>query len=271
MKSDIAAPALRPPRYIRYYRQFWLRPEAPAIPTIRRTNPSLLQTCRGTYLETRHLRAISSILHLWRTPSSSCLSMAPLYCRFTPEQQNRITLANRHYPGSLSLLSSHLWNACVHPPNLLHRIEHLRISAAELHIDYANAWYNFSSRSCGGDRYKDEESTEGYGHGEPPQESPDAEWRPSLQWCNGIWPEAFRRLPNLKRVTIDFDEYPDERQSMGKLVEWASRVWLIPLGPRRDHFMYLSARGNPVRKTSWRAPIYCRPLTVHDRDTDWGG
>lgn len=136
--------------------------------------------------------------------------MAPLYCRLTPEQQNSMTSAHLHCPGSLGLLSGHLWRVSVQPLNLRCRIEHLRISTAELHINFAHVWSHFGARPCGGDRCKDVASTEGSGHGEPTQESPKAKSQPPLQWPFGTWPEAFQSLTSLKRVTIDFDAYPGE-------------------------------------------------------------
>lgn len=104
----------------------------------------------------------------------------------------------------------------------------------------------YSIRTCT-EKCPNISSTIGFGRGEPPQESPDAEWEPPVQWGFGMWAEAFRYLPSLKSVTIDFDTDTQGRSIMCETVAWASRVWRFPLGPRPDDFTYFSAQGNSVQ------------------------
>ena len=87
-------------------------------------------------------------------------------------------------------------------------------------------------------------------------------WAPPVYFGLG-WGLAFRYLPNLKSLVMDFDATDNIRADMETLVEWAVRTWRFPLGPNRpDGMHYLSTEGNPVQKTSWRGlpahwPVSC--------------
>lgn len=108
---------------------------------------------------------------------------------------------------------------------------------------------------------------------ETPQESPDAEWELPVEWSYGtrwgfgMWAEAFRYLPSLKSVTIDFHTRTERTKVLEGMVWLASNTWRFPLGPRPDDFTYLSAQGNPVRKTSWRGAPNLTPAVWRVRTT----
>lgn len=101
-----------------------------------------------------------------------------------------------------------------------------------------------------------------FGPYRPDNDDDDWEWEPRMQWCFGPrpWGMFFRGLPCLETFTMDFDATEDRREAMGELVERAVREWRFPLGDDGP-FMYLSAEGSPVEKTSWRGPLVIN---------DWG-
>lgn len=66
------------------------------------------------------------------------------------------------------------------------------------------------------------------------------------------WGAAFQHLPNLQTLTMDFETSKDQRQELDRIVGWAVG-WKLPLAPGpggRPRF--LSAKGRPVEKMSWR-------------------
>ncbi|KAF5025818.1 hypothetical protein F66182_2151 [Fusarium sp. NRRL 66182] len=68
----------------------------------------------------------------------------------------------------------------------------------------------------------------------------------------GAWGEGLSMIPNLSRLTIDFEDTESWFAQLLSLSEWAQRVWTFRLGGRMKGY-YLSAQGNPVKKSSWRA------------------
>lgn len=85
------------------------------------------------------------------------------------------------------------------------------------------------------------------------------------------WALAFTQLPALERLTIDFETSTHKRDEMQALVDWAVRDWVLPMSASwharanqgraakpgcwidADE-VFLSAEGNRVLKSSWRAP-----------------
>ncbi|KAL8362562.1 hypothetical protein RB601_008079 [Gaeumannomyces tritici] len=69
----------------------------------------------------------------------------------------------------------------------------------------------------------------------------------------GPWGRKFVNLPELRTLIIDFDIDQHHREEMGTIVEWAARVWQLPLNPKTNGgYHYLSADGNPIEKITWR-------------------
>ncbi|KAL8366608.1 hypothetical protein RB595_010460 [Gaeumannomyces hyphopodioides] len=69
----------------------------------------------------------------------------------------------------------------------------------------------------------------------------------------GPWGRKFVNLPELRTLTIDFDIDQYRRKKMDAIVEWAARVWQLPLNPNiNGGYHYLSADGNPIEKMTWR-------------------
>lgn len=68
---------------------------------------------------------------------------------------------------------------------------------------------------------------------------------------NDVWGLAFRELPNLKTLRIDFETSEDKREELNTIVEWAT-TWRLPLRDGRC----LSTAGEKVEKMSWRGRSY---------------
>jgi hypothetical protein len=73
-------------------------------------------------------------------------------------------------------------------------------------------------------------------------------------------------MPRLQTFTMDFDAVEYRKEEVEDIVDFATRAWRFPLGPREDGKTYLSAEGNPVEKTSWRGmpahmPVTCATCT----------
>lgn len=235
----------------------WLRPGSLGVPHI---STSLLRTCRRAYLEARDTVPANYVHHIWanhapREHRSEAYSATErLYARLTPAQRNGITSAHLHCSELYKTGPRGLWALCTGPGRLLRRVEHLRLSVAVPRIAFPMFFDPYHPDSFGVEMVANMRATEDFGRGEPPPETSDAEWEPPVTWGAVAWAEVFRYLPSLRSVTMDFDADGEQREAMGKVVEWAARVWRFPLGPRPDGFTYLSAQGNPVEKTSWRGP-----------------
>jgi hypothetical protein len=66
-----------------------------------------------------------------------------------------------------------------------------------------------------------------------------------------VWGLAFKNLPNLKTLTIEFETAEDKKQELEDIVAWAAK-WRLPLANGR----HLSAAGQPIGKMSYRGKPY---------------
>ncbi|SPN99054.1 uncharacterized protein DNG_02093 [Cephalotrichum gorgonifer] len=251
------------------YRLSWLRPGCLGAPELR---SPLILVCRRIYLETRDMIPANFTLHIWsnyaprETQSEAYDATISLYRRLTPPQRNDINSAHLHCNELFKKGPKCLWSLCAEPPNLLRRIEYLRISILVPSMPFPAFWDPYCPDLGSNTLRANMASTADFGSGPPPPESPDAEWEPPVQWNEHAWAESFRYLPRLKTLIMDFDTDPSGVSDMRELAEWASRVWRFPLGPRPDGFTYLSVQGNPVEKMSWRGtPCFNRPWYMHSQ------
>ena len=68
-------------------------------------------------------------------------------------------------------------------------------------------------------------------------------------------------MPRLKTFTMDFDAVGYKKEQAEKVVDFPTRAWRVPLGPREDGTTYPSAEGNLVEKASWRGMPVHMPVT----------
>lgn len=111
------------------------------------------------------------------------------------------------------------------------------------------------------------------------------------------WGLLFLRMPNLQKLTIDFETSEDRKGEMQTIVEWAHRRWRFPVLRRlsdseRDPYTFshlerchedspvdlspwsqdmdvLSAADEPVQKTSWRGLPYHFSGVCHACGASW--
>lgn len=112
------------------------------------------------------------------------------------------------------------------------------------------------------------------------------------------WGLLFLRMPNLEKLTIDFETSDDKKSEMKAIVEWAHLRWRFPVlrrlsGTERDPYTFshmersrnntpvdlsswsgdldvLYAADQPVQKTSWRGLPHHFPAICHACRADWG-
>ena len=242
----------------------WLRPGTLGMPKI---DISLLLTCRRAYLETSDIPAQNATLHIWANDapridkSEAYDATSRLYSRLSPRHRNRITTAHLHCSELFKTGPRGLWGLATGPQALLRRIEVLRVSVAVPRHAFPMFWdpWHTGLSEAGPSMVPNWAATEDFGRGEAPPETPDAEWEPPVRWGAFAWADVFRYLPSLRTFTMDFDGNARTQPGVGRIAEWAARVWRFPLGPRPDDFTYLSAQGSVVERTSWRGPP-CFPL-----------
>ncbi|KAM0438793.1 hypothetical protein ACHAPT_001552 [Fusarium lateritium] len=235
----------------------WLRPGTSAV---RFQHTSLLRTCRRIYLEARDLLMQNATLRI--------------FTRDEPEARNagddvldkkHITryTANRLTSLEICISQQELeedFGASFRRQENLRCIDNLRI------IIRKNDWRDGSeihgpqlTPYGDGRDVEDDEWTLMNEHMELEEEHNQARAPiPPIPYTRReeddgerTWGEQLSMIPNLKRLTMDFEFSEDQFHRLKELAEWAQRVWTFRLGGQMKGY-YLSAEGNPIKRTSWR-------------------
>ncbi len=67
---------------------------------------------------------------------------------------------------------------------------------------------------------------------------------------NNVWGSAFKNLPSLKELEIEFETSDDKKHELDTIVKWA-KTWKFPLHDGR----LLSTEGLDVTSSSWQSPF----------------
>jgi hypothetical protein len=277
----------------------WARPGCLGVKTM---SVTLLRICRRVYLETRDAIANRELSFWYYRSPGMYMNVKDLFCDdVTRYQANRIKSIRLH--TQMYWLTDDFYALCDDKhANPLRSIENLTIV-----IRKSDWWYNefnFPLQVSPYDQgsvppplsfrrmYRNMEMTESFNLPRPGGRARKAgssslssnknnpmSWKPPLEIPSNGWGNAFQHLPNLKKLTMEFDTSEDKKGELETIVEWAARVWRFPLGWRRTSsstssssdqqdegqdegqdeqqdrpmkYHFLSADGIHIRKTSWR-------------------
>ena len=254
----------------------WLRPEYRGAACV---FTALLATCRLVYLETHHIPVRSKTFRFFmkRGPTSYGDSgTIEDYFRALPPDQVREVRSIHLYTQLFWLKSKLRVDAeasakavlgrqldCI---RLLDQIEDLRIT-----IRRRDWWYNEDNYPLVINPFSDETDPSGAAMRKAIKDAEDGTLQSGSSFS---WSNAFLSMPRLKRLVIDFETSEDKKGELERIVAWA-QTWRFPvLRERQLHtFMnlrdrpspetlrtarhaYLSAKGQPVEKMSWRGLPY---------------
>ncbi|KAJ4312544.1 hypothetical protein N0V84_009870 [Fusarium piperis] len=234
----------------------WLRPGTSAA---RFQHTSILRTCRRVFLEARDLIMKNATLRIFthgyfsRRTRTMSVGVHSKSC-MTRYTANRLTSLEIYIPQwSLEVGFKYKFRG----NDNLRCVQDLRITICK------HEWRESDTFGPGltpygdglewmGDRHFMEEHMqleEKHDQGRAP--IPPIPYTRFLKFKEGSWGELLGMIPNLKRLTMDFDYSEDRFQKLKELAEWAQRVWTFRLGGEMKGY-YLSAKDNPIKRISWR-------------------
>lgn len=222
----------------------WLRPDNTRPMII---NIALLQTCRRVYLETHAFPSLQKehVLYLYRGPDSERSPWGPARVRdystrklgkppsIPGVKQYELVRSARLFTQLFWLEDNVRFWGTVNNTAYFDPIECLRITLRR------SDWWDWELNS-------------------PPIINPFrgrvslAEMQADMlveagnpDFTPRAWGLAFREMPNLKTLKIDFETSEDQKANMERIVQWAVK-WRFPLADGK----YLSAQGRQVEKMS---------------------
>ncbi|KAI8654874.1 hypothetical protein NCS57_01234700 [Fusarium keratoplasticum] len=239
----------------------------PGTPTLRFQHTSILRTCRRIFLEARDLLMKNATLRIrtgiWffeelETIEVSIHSMG----RMTRYAANRVT-SLEIYLSQWELEGRFLCE--LEREENLRCVEDLRITIGKNGWRTGNEWREELEISGPqltpyGDGRDLEDGTwklmkdhmkleEEHGQGRAP--IPPIPYTRRQKDGEPTWGESLSMIPNLKRLTMDFEHSEDRFQELKELAQWAQRVWTFRLGGKMKGY-YLSAKDKPIKMYSWR-------------------
>lgn len=224
----------------------------PGYSGTRKVDISLLLTCRRIYLETYHLPA--------RTKEHVFFHSSPT----TPPHQSNHTnpfgyrIEHDHFtnlqPWQLALVKEiHLftqmfWLEQTFP--VMCRQDFMRgIEKVKITIRRGDWWWNESNHPLIINPYR--QTVQHYFClGEMQQDIAVQERGGTVPWLNSAWGFAFKQLPSLKEVEMEFETSDDKKQELERIVKWA-KTWKFPL----NYGKVLSTEGLEVTSSSWQSPF----------------
>ncbi|TLS21789.1 uncharacterized protein PpBr36_09309 [Pyricularia pennisetigena] len=101
---------------------------------------------------------------------------------------------------------------------------------------------------------------------------------PQCIFSDTCWAREFVNMPRIESFTMDFSLPEDVREVFDNIMlPHIIDTWVMPLNPAHAGYHYMSARGNPVRKFSWRGAfdhwndfcLECNRNMGFDAPVDW--
>ncbi|KAJ4228913.1 hypothetical protein NW759_003633 [Fusarium solani] len=245
-----------------FYRKcpVWLRPGTSAV---RFQHTSILRTCRRIFLEARDLLMKNATLRIF---VDTDIPHEMKNARVTVHSMGRMTryVANRLTSLEIYItqvqLEDNFFDSFDRYENL-RCVEDLRITLRK--EDWREGSEIFGpqltpygdGRDLGDDddwQLMEEhmQLEEEHGQGRAPI-PPIPYTRRESEYGELTWGESLSMMPNLKRLTMDFEYSEDQFEALKELAEWAQRVWTFRLGGKMKGY-YLSAEGTPIKRISWR-------------------
>ena len=227
----------------------------PGYTGLRKVDISLLLTCRRVYLETYHLPVLAKEHYFFYDPGTGPDfhgHNGPQLLDYESERDYFVKLQ----PWQLSLVkeihffTQMFWLELKFPmkcrQGFMRGIEKLRIT-----IRKTDWWWNERNHPLVINPYRDTaqfQSSIGQMH-----KDIAAQVRGDLfPLPNNVWGSAFKNLPSLKELEIEFETSDDKRHELDTIVKWA-KTWKFPLHDGR----LLSTEGLEVTSSSWQSPFCC--------------
>ena len=226
----------------------------PGYSGLRKVDISLLLTCRRVYLETYHLPVLAKEHYFFHGPWTGPLledhpapqpfdyeSELDYFAKFQPWQLSHVK--EIHLFTQMFWLELRLPALC--KQGFMRGIEKLRIT-----IRKTDWWWNEQSNPLAINPYRETTQFQhsiAQMHGDiAAQARGEVPLFPS-----NVWGSAFKNLPSLKELEIEFESSDDKKHELDTIVKWA-KTWKFPLHDGR----LLSTEGLDVTSSSWQTPFF---------------